>query len=135
MKQGDVVLYTVNGVQRNALVLMSRDAEADHLGSAGEPTLHLAFLAPEREAGQKGKAGYIPQVYIEFDVVHASHEFSDDFKLKQGLQTPAQVTAVRGSGEWTEVNPLPSAEDLDAVVEEVKVKEATAKPKKGFPKL
>jgi hypothetical protein len=54
--------------------------------------------------------GRIPNVFIEHDVVHASHEFSDEFLGKHNLTkesaTPAQIAAHRGHGEWKEVELL-----------------------------
>jgi hypothetical protein len=110
VKVGDVVLYTALGRTLNALVLKVT-AVASHEGADGEPTLSLAFIDQEREAGAKAnrvgplqeKPGYFPTVYTEHDVVHLSHEFSDDYKRVKGLQTPAQIAAERGVGHWEEL--------------------------------
>jgi hypothetical protein len=101
MKPGDVVLYSVQDKTYNALVLHVHTGQPELLGKNGEPLLHLAFLAPDRESAiERKKFGYIPQVFTEYDVVHHSQEFSDEYKQKNGIASPAQLAAARGQGEW-----------------------------------
>ena len=45
----------------------------------------------------------VPEVEILYDVVHASHEFSAEFKEKKGIRTAAEAASHRGHGEWSEV--------------------------------
>jgi hypothetical protein len=91
VKRGDVVLYALQGRTLNAIVLATRSSEVAHLGSKDEPLVSLAFSDPARETGlakdpDTGEYVYpfgrVPQIFIEHDVVHASHEFSDEFKAK-----------------------------------------------------
>jgi hypothetical protein len=112
VKRGDVVLYLLQGRTLNAIVLATRSSEVAHLGSKDEPLVSLAFSDPARETGlakdpDTGEYVYpfgrVPQIFIEHDVVHASHEFSDEFKAKKGLATDAQIAAARGLGEYREV--------------------------------
>ncbi len=113
-KVGDVVLYSVQGKTYNALVLLAHINQPDHLGENGEPLLHLAFIAPERESeATKARAGYLPQLFIEYDVHHASHEFTEEYKRANGLIYPSQIASQRGSGEWKEAG----AEDEAAPAE------------------
>jgi len=106
----DVVLFKAFGRVLPALVLAHRFGEVSHLGSHGEPLLTLAVIDPARESGlDKDKdgnfvypVGRIPQVFTEHDVVHVSHLFSDEFKKKKAIQSPADVAAQRGHGEWSE---------------------------------
>lgn len=101
MTPGDVVLYSCAGQEHKAIVLHAHSGQVSHLGANGEPLLHLAFIAPERESTiERAKYGYIPRVFTEFDVVHHSHAFTEQFKKDNGLLTPAQIAAVRGQGEW-----------------------------------
>lgn len=101
---GDAVFYGVQNRMVFALVLAVRDSEVSHNGKNGEPVLTVAFVDPTRESEiAKNKIGYLPQVFIEYDVVHSSHEFSREFRLAKGIQTPAQVASHRGQGEWTEI--------------------------------
>jgi hypothetical protein len=103
---GDVVSYSVHGKTYNALVLHAHAGQVDYLGKDGQPLVHLAFLAPDRESPiARSRPGYIPQVFVEYDVVHASHEFSDEFKRANALQTEAQIATKRGMGEWKEIDP------------------------------
>lgn len=113
VKRGDVVLYSAFGRSLNAIVLSTRSGEVSHLGAEDEPLISVAFLDPYRETGlSKDKegnffypAGRVPQVFIEHDVVHASHEFSEEFKRDKGISTPAQIASLRGHGEWSEYHP------------------------------
>jgi hypothetical protein len=121
-KVGDVVRYSIQGKSYNALVLHAHSGQVDSLGEDDEPLVHLAFVAPERESvSARAKLGYIPQLFIEYDVVHASHEFSDQFKRENNLQTPAQIATKRGAGEWEDFGDAPvtwptgNAEPLTAV--------------------
>lgn len=117
MSTNKVVLFTAYGRTVPALVLASRSGEASHLGSSDEPLLTLALIDPARETGLgKDKdgnfifpVGRLPQVFIEHDVVHDSHEFSDDFWRGKRI-APEQVTdaveaAHRGNGEYSEYIP------------------------------
>lgn len=111
---GDVVLYVAGGKSYNAIVLASRNGEVSHEGADSEPLLDLAFIAPERESkATQERPGYKPQVFIEYDVVHASHEFSEEYKREKGLLTVAQIASHRGAGEWVENAPA-----SDAVIDE-----------------
>jgi hypothetical protein len=107
----DVVLFKAFGRVLPALVLAHRFGEVSHLGSHGEPLLTVAVVDPSRESGldtdkNTGERiyppGRIPQVFIEHDVVHVSHVFSDEFKRQKQIQSPADVAAQRGHGEWSE---------------------------------
>jgi hypothetical protein len=111
VKRGDVVVLNMQGRALNAIVLALRSGEVEHLGSNDEPLLSVAFSDPARETGlSKDKEtgelvypfGRIPQIFIEHDVVHESHEFSDDFKKEKGLRSEAQIASLRGHGEWRE---------------------------------
>lgn len=103
-KVGDVVLYSLQGRTHNAIVLGLNLGQPDHLGANGEPLLHLLFIAPERESEvSKTKIGYVPSSFIEYDVVHSSQEFSEQYKKNNGLSSPAQIAAARGQGEWREI--------------------------------
>lgn len=137
VKAGDIVQYEVHGKTKLALVLFAHIGQVNHLGKDGEPLLHLGFLAPERESERvRTNPGYIPEIFIEYDVHHASHEFSEEYKRKNFISTPAQIASKRGTGEWREVAVLlpeaepepsePSAEDLDAVSAEQEAAEATS---------
>lgn len=104
VKVGDVVRYSIQAKSYNAIVLFQHSGQPDHLGTDDEPLVHLAFIAPDRESAvAKSKPGYIPQVFVEYDVVHASHEFSEDYCVKHGLMSPAQIAQARGNGEWDEL--------------------------------
>lgn len=106
---GDVVIYSRQGRSVNALVLNSREGEVSHLGKNGEPLLTLAFIqfpapnAPHKRPTVLQAAVHDPEIEIERDVVHASHEFSADFKRQRGIVTEAQIATHRGHGEWAEV--------------------------------
>jgi hypothetical protein len=103
IKVGDAVLYHIQDKTYKALVLFAHTGQVDHLGEDDEPLVHLAFVAPEREsASARAKLGYIPQVFIEYDVHHVSHEFTEQYKREHGLLTAAQITTARGNGEWEE---------------------------------
>lgn len=104
VKVGDIVIYSLQGRSHNAIVLALNSGQVNHLGANGEPLLHLLFIAPERESEvSKTKIGYIPSSFIEYDVVHHSQEFSEQYKKDNGLQSPAQIASARGQGEWREV--------------------------------
>lgn len=104
-----IVLYRAFGREVPAIVLNARSGEVSHLGASGEPLLTLAFIDPAREVAVAPKKNThvllpetsTPQIHIEHDVVHASHEFDDEFKKKHG-SSPAQIASQRGHGEWTE---------------------------------
>jgi hypothetical protein len=106
-----IVMYSVLGRTVPAIVLAGR-VEGSHLGSAGEPLLSLAFIDPARETGlskdQDGNVVYpfgrFPQIFVEHDVVHESHEFTDEFLREKGVQSDAQILALRGHGEWVEID-------------------------------
>lgn len=105
----EVVNYTSQGRTVKALVLSGREGEVSHLGKNGEPLLTLAFVkqpapnAPHKRPTVLQAALATPEMQFEHDVVHASHEFSSDFKRDKGIQTEAQIAAHRGHGEWSEV--------------------------------
>lgn len=104
-KVGDIVLYSAQGITHPAIVLFAHVNEAEHLGENSEPLLHLAFIAPERESEKvRTSSGYLPIVVTEYDVHHASHEFSDEYRNKHGLITEAQIANHRGQGEWVEAD-------------------------------
>lgn len=104
VKVGDIVIYSLQGKTHNAIVLALNSGQVNHLGANGEPLLHLLFIAPERESEvSKTKIGYIPSSFIEYDVVHHSQEFSEQYKKDNGLVSPAQIAAARGQGEWREI--------------------------------
>lgn len=120
LKQGDVVIYSRGGRSCNALVLSSRDGEVSHLGANGEPLLTLAFvkfpvpnLTPKRPNPVQA-ATTETEIEIERDVVHASHEFSAEFKRDKGLTTAAQIVTHRGHGEWREVDTTDAGDDAVA---------------------
>lgn len=125
-KVGDIVLYSAQGITHPAIVLFAHVNEAEHLGENSEPLLHLAFIAPERESEKvRTSSGYLPLVVTEYDVHHASHEFSDEYRNKHGLITEAQIANHRGQGEWVEavVRELPIEDETpteEAVVSEIK---------------
>lgn len=120
VKVGDVVKFRSAGRVVNALVLAVRNGEVSHRGANDEPLLTLALVDPEREkriAPKKNLRVLLPettqaQVFIEYDVVHHSHEFDQEFLQKHG-DSSAQIAAQRGYGEW-----LTFAEyELEAIVE------------------
>lgn len=125
-KRGDVVVYSSLGRSQNALVLSARFGEVSHQGKQGEPLLTLALIAePAPNAPHKRPTVLqgdtsVPEIQIEHDVVHASHEFSAEFKKDKGVTTAAQIASHRGHGEWTEVIIiLPvAAEQLDEPTDE-----------------
>lgn len=100
-QRGDVVLYSEGGKVYNAIVLLSHLQNDAHKGQGGEPTLHLAVLFDEVR-GKTQPIGYIPQVTVVHDVVHASQVFSPRYRSDNGLLTAAQVAERRGAGEWRE---------------------------------
>src|SRR5260370_22691973 len=103
LKIGDVVIYSYLGRSLNALVIGTRDGEVSHLGENGEPLVSIAFVDQLRDSAtvNKRSSGSFqppapePTVYIERDVLHASHEFSPEFRKEKGLQTQAQIAALR----------------------------------------
>lgn len=108
---GDVVLYSAFGRVLNALVLKLRVGEISHLGKNGEPLLTLAVI---KQGGWTGNAPYkrpnpiqeataTPEIEIVHDVVHASHEFDEEFLRKHGRST-SDIASQRGHGEWSEVD-------------------------------
>lgn len=103
----EVVLYTAQGRTQAALVLSARVGEVSHLGKNGEPLLTLAIVkqpapnAPHKRPTGLQTAVAVPEIEILHDVVHASHEFSEEFLSKNG-RLAAQIAAQRGHGEWTE---------------------------------
>ena len=102
-KTGDVVLYCAFGRTLNAIVLDARLGEVSHHGRNGEPVLDLAFIDPERESAiEKKQIGWKPRVFVEYDVVHHSHQFSKEFLTLKRVTTAAQIAALRGQGEWRE---------------------------------
>jgi hypothetical protein len=108
VKAGDVVLYQSLGKTYNAIVLAARDNEPSHLGENGEPLLHLAFIAPQRDTEvARKRPGYIPEVQVVYDVVHASHEFSREWLREKKITTQSEIATQRGGGEW-EWEDLPS---------------------------
>lgn len=118
-KRGDVVVVGYLGRKMNALVLAVRDNLPSHLGEDGEPLVTVALIDPDRETGlAKDKdgnpiypIGRTPQVFIENDVVHETHEFDAAF-LKQNGSTQAQILSQRGHGEWTEYVDPDTAEQI-----------------------
>lgn len=134
-KVGDVVLYTAFGRTINALVLAVRTGISSHEGSTGEPALTLAFVDPPRNAVAGGRKEIgplaerpweIPTVHVENDVVHASHEFSADYKHSKGLSTPAHIATERGHGEWQEATVIPTVDvGTEAELTDVAAAEAT----------
>lgn len=119
MKAGDIVLYSIAGNTHKAIVLHAHSGQPQLLGKNGEPLLHLAFIAPERESAvQRAKFSYIPQVFTEFDVAHCSQEFSEEYRRANGLNSPALLAQARGQGEWSE---LPAAEPDEVALAEQKV--------------
>jgi hypothetical protein len=106
---GSIVTYSAFGRKAAAIVLALRSGEVSHLGAHKEPMLTLALIDPARETGlgkdKDGEfiypIGRFPNVFIEHDVVHASHEFDEEFTRKHG-STTAEILAQRGHGEWTE---------------------------------
>lgn len=105
VKAGDIVQYSIHGKEKLAMVLFAHTGNANHLGALGEPLLHLAFIAPERESERvRTNPGYVPEIFIEYDVHHVSHEFSEEYKRQHGISTPAQIASRRVSaGFWQEV--------------------------------
>jgi hypothetical protein len=109
----EVVNYTAQGRTVKALVLKARDGEVSHLGKNGEPLLTLAIVkqpapnAPHKRPTPIQIETGTPEVEIVHDVVHASHEFSAEFKEKKGVKTVAEIASHRGHGEWSEVEAAP----------------------------
>lgn len=103
-----VVLFTVAGLSLPALVLSSREGEVSHLGKGGEPLLTLAVVKQPSPNAQPKRPQLLqadlatPEIEIVRDVVHASHEFSSQFKADKGIITQGHVASHRGQGEWSE---------------------------------
>lgn len=103
----EVVWYTDSRGARRALVLSSRAGEVSHLGRGGEPLLTLAvkkYPAPNLDRKKPTpiqQALAVPEIEVIHDVVHASHEFTQEFREAKGLRSSADVAAHRGAGEWT----------------------------------
>jgi hypothetical protein len=119
----EVVLFTDGRGSRPALVLSARFGEVSHLGKQGEPLLTLAVKAlPAPNADHKKPnalqaATSTPEVEYFHDVVHASHEFSDQFFLDKKMpKTIANIHTHRGHGEWSGFPTAAPAEE--AAVEE-----------------
>lgn len=119
-KRGDVVLYLQGGKTYNALVLAAHSLNDSHLGKNGEPTLHLSVLFDDLPNTTR-QPGSLPEPTTVHDVVHASHEFSQQYMESHGLRkaakddvnrvaAEAEIRNRRGAGEWTEVSELPLAE-------------------------
>jgi hypothetical protein len=123
-KLPSIVLISINGQTLPALVLSARFGEVSHLGKNGEPLLTLAFVKqalpsqPHKKPTVFQAAVAVPEIQIEHDVVHASHEFDEEFKRKHG-STPAQIAAQRGHAEWSEY----AVEAIDTPVKEVALEE------------
>src|ERR1700722_1446873 len=92
----EVVNYTAQGRTVKALVLSAREGEVSHLGKNGEPLLTLAIKklpapnAPHKRPTPLQDLTITPEIEIVHDVVHASHEFSAEFKEKKGVNTAAE---------------------------------------------
>jgi len=96
-----VVLFSAFGRTVPALVLAARFGEVSHLGANNEPILTLAIVKQPAPNQPYKKPVAVPEIEIQHDVVHFSHEFSDEFKKKHG-DLPAQIASQRGHGEWRE---------------------------------
>ena len=123
VKQGDVVKLRILGREQNALVVSSRDGEVSHLGKQGEPLLTLAAIkqpapnAPHKRPTPIQASTVEPEIEIHRDVVHASHEFSPEFKRDKGIKTDADAASYRGHGEWSELvvsDPAAVAAEVDS---------------------
>jgi hypothetical protein len=119
-KRGDVVLYSQGGKTYNALVLAAHALADSHLGKNGEPLLHLSVPFDDLP-GVTRQPGSIPEPTTVHDVVHTSHEFSQQYMESHGLRkaakddvnrvaAEAEIRNRRGAGEWTEVSELPLCE-------------------------
>ena len=104
VKIGDVVRYAAFGRSVNALVMALHTGDLSHQGANGEPLLDLLYIDPVRESAiSKKQIGWQPQTFVEYSVVHASHQFSDEYKREKGITTAAQLATQRGQGEWSEI--------------------------------
>lgn len=110
MQVGDVVKYVESGNEYNALVLKAHTQEASHLGANGEPLLHLVLVRKDPLTGKDG-------IDMQYDVVHISHHFSEEYKRQHGDDA--------GLGRWYNASTLPSAQDLDAAAQEQHAAEVT----------
>lgn len=109
-KVGDVVFYSAFGRTVKAIVMAVNSGDLSHQGKNGEPMLDLLYIDPARESAiEKKQIGYQPRTFIEHSVVHASQEFSDEYKRSKGITTPAQLVTQRGQGEWLETAPASAA--------------------------
>jgi hypothetical protein len=134
-QRGDVVLYSENGKTYNAIVLMAHGLNDSHLGALLEPQLHLVVLFDDPAnafmpyPAKKGtlKPGFIPETSVVYDVVHASHAFSQAYLQSHGLRNlvdgdphrasaEAEIRNRRGAGEWREPSSALSAA-LDAATD------------------
>lgn len=122
-KVPEVVLYTVGGRSIPALVLSSREGEVSHLGKGGEPLLTLAVVKQPALNAQPKRPQLLqadlaqPEIEIVRDVVHASHEFSAEFKAAKGIITQGHIAANRGHGEWIEWTDDSHAQEAFAAVQ------------------
>lgn len=107
---GDVVKYVEGENEYNALVLRAHAQEVTHLGAHGEPLLHLVLVRKDPLTGKDG-------IDMQYDVVHISHQFSEEYKRQHGDNA--------GRGRWYDNNTLPSAQDLDAAAQEAQAAEST----------
>jgi hypothetical protein len=115
MKIGDSVLYSEQGQDYVATVLEIRNLD-NHLGSNGEPLLHLGFFAQKFKPGANGLltrasiAGTHEQydlAQFRFDVAHISHSFDPKLKLPtypggryREVVISEPVVAGSGSERW-----------------------------------
>lgn len=118
-----VVKFSRSGVTVDALVLSARFGEVSHEGANGEPLLTLAIVkqpapnAPHKRPTVLQASVAEPELEIVRDAVHASHEFSHEFKREKGLTTPALIATHRGDGEWSETSRSGFAEGYQAALE------------------
>lgn len=113
MKAGDLVVYREGEREFNALVFHVHELP-EHLGEDGEPLLHLVIVDenPPRAGIDKEAPSAIPpaqRIRQAIDVVHESHEYSDEYKKKQGLPqgedelSQMRAAAAAGPGRWSKV--------------------------------
>jgi hypothetical protein len=131
MSTPKVVQFSAFGRTVPAIVLAAREGEVSHLGSDDEPILTLALIDPARETGlTKDKdgnfvypVGRLPQVFIEHDVVHETHEFSEEFwkarKRDPETVSDAEVASLRGHGEYAEYIPEEAKEFVGELRERI----------------
>ena len=100
---GDIVRYSAFGRSVNAIVMGVYSGDLSHQGASGEPLLDLLYIDPRRESAiEKKQIGWHPRQFVEYSVVHGSHQFSAEYKRDKAITTPAQLAAQRGQGEWSE---------------------------------